>query len=174
MQNDYSLLRPFNLEAAKKGEKIVCGGKTSSKFYQLEEDLFCIKWDTGPRGVYELPAVKNSFKMAPLFWLEGKPVYKGDPLFFNGVTVSGGVYVSSIDKDFDAHVTFIERKYSIWAPIVTLTWNKPKEEKVGYVAVLKSSYGTIYAESYIFSTEQEALTCGLPNIISVNKITYTV
>lgn len=90
-QKDLSLLRPFDLEAAKRGEDFVfveCG--------ELKARKFIAGPDSGGGIVVqdELGAFVVShaypYNMAPLCWVEGKPVYKGDVLYQNGERVVAG------------------------------------------------------------------------------------
>lgn len=93
MQNDYTLLRPFNLEAAKRGEPICCSKGMSARFVAHEPSIS----DQADRvivvadgnlvtycedGVY-IPGLNSEqdLRMAPLGWVEGKPVYQGDKLW---------------------------------------------------------------------------------------------
>lgn len=94
MNNDYSLLHPFDLEAAKKGEPICHAAGTPVKFLAHEQGHPHLKdWAVivlGPGGVFshgengqrwrEGSSVYD-LRMAPLCWVEGKPVYKGDKLW---------------------------------------------------------------------------------------------
>lgn len=92
MENrNLELLRPFDLEAAK-------GGARVAWLYSGDEGTFvsgpdcngciCIEWegegDCSGLRVYAEPF--HDLRMAPLCWVEGKPVYKGDVLWIRGVT----------------------------------------------------------------------------------------
>lgn len=92
--NDYSLLRPFDLEAAKRGEPICMADGESAKFLAHEPKHPYLK-DWGvivicSRGIttYSEKGLRwrdepssHDLRMAPLCWVEGKPVYKGDKLW---------------------------------------------------------------------------------------------
>ena len=100
---DYSLLLPFDLEAAKSGEKLIwlkepCAllGESINKPNRPNLGAqYCIEHASGLSY-----ATSNDLSMAPLCWLEGKPVYKGDVL--HG-TLSGTVFVVGIyDDEHDA------------------------------------------------------------------------
>lgn len=91
--NDCTILRPFDLEAAKRGEPICLADGRPAKFLAHEQGHPYLKeWSVivlGPVSVLthredgqrwrEEPS-RHDLRMAPLFWLEGKPVYKGDKL----------------------------------------------------------------------------------------------
>ena len=80
-EKDYSLLRPFDLEAAKAGAKLFCinseNGETECTFIQKAGDELCIHFE---RFGFSIHDETDSLRMAPLCWVEGKPVYPGDVL----------------------------------------------------------------------------------------------
>jgi len=83
---DLTLLRPFDLEAAKRGDPLL---------YESHRAIFT----AGPNGVGEYvfdvetrgfmvagskcSVTFSSVKMAPLAWVEDRPLYVGDKLFFS-------------------------------------------------------------------------------------------
>lgn len=81
-KNQTALLRPFDLEAAKAGD-LLCdkSGKTGWKYVAgpdcdgVVAAIFC------KTGRFIEPVLPEEFRMAPLTWVEGKPVYKGDILY---------------------------------------------------------------------------------------------
>lgn len=81
---DYSLLRPFDLEAAKSGELFVfndCGELLPRKFIAGPDiDGGVVVQDTD--GRFQV-SQSLPYNMAPLCWVEGKPVYKGDVLYWS-------------------------------------------------------------------------------------------
>ena len=90
-KRDYSLLRPFDLEAAKAGVLLTC--PPSSNGSHLFEGAPIWKYVAGPdvdgrilvelieTGRFAELAEPESFRMAPLAWVEGLPAYKGDVLY---------------------------------------------------------------------------------------------
>lgn len=75
------LLRPFDPEKARAGEP-VCDklGYCASKVVSIDDngEVGC-QW--GSRVIVYFPP--ESLRMAPLTWLHGYPVYRGDKLFFD-------------------------------------------------------------------------------------------
>lgn len=79
---DYTLLRPFDLEAAKAGGVLI----------DQEDGAEC-RYVAGPHPVTKEIVVEfrgqagfmlgeaSDFRMAPLCWVEGRPVYTGDVLY---------------------------------------------------------------------------------------------
>ena len=80
-EKDYSLLRPFDLDAAKAGAKLFCinskNGETECTFIQKAGDELCIHFEMYGFSIHD---ETDSLRMAPLCWVEGKPVYPGDVL----------------------------------------------------------------------------------------------
>lgn len=81
-EKDYSLLRPFNLEAAKRGDPICdMAGKTDWQFIHGLDRDGCMILMHIKNGHYITGTKHGEMRMAPLDWLEGKPVYVGDMLW---------------------------------------------------------------------------------------------
>lgn len=136
-KKDYSMLRPFDLEAAKAGEPIIWGYSTAAVF--LGESIN--KRNVGGRGeqfriehVSGLSyAYADDLKMAPLAWVEERPVYKGDVL-----------YSRDIAGNVEKHVIHSANGSSLWSdngkvPAFGITWQKPKVKKSGWRIVDKDS-----------------------------------
>lgn len=124
MAKDLSLLRPFDLEAAKRGELLVsigCEGwvwKFAAGPDIKGKMVALVVENNNEKDCLEIGELTNStkpieFRMAPLFWLEDKPVYKGDFIFEK--TSGRSFFVDGV----------ADSKY--------FTWNKPKEKKHGYI-----------------------------------------
>ena len=122
---NYSLLRPFDLEAAKRGELVCWGdgdgplryvGKATGGAYAA-----CFEWIGGTHnGTFETYA-RGDLRMAPLCWVEGRPVYKGDTLYFDDTTINPGrALIVHSANDTRAH-----DQGGNSACLSRLTWNKP-------------------------------------------------
>lgn len=123
------LLRPFNLEAAKRGEK-VCS-VTGDELHFIGISLagsFVIQNQLGSTSVVVSPA--RDLRMAPLGWCEGRPVYAGDKLWRLGEE-----YQALLSCDFSQYT---------WEPPKTkvrylcyedgngwLNWKREDSEKLG-------------------------------------------
>lgn len=80
-KKDFSLLRPFDLEAAKRGEAIcLFNGAEDWKYISGPDSKGFLCLEVKQTGVF-IVSSKDIFCMAPLCWLEGSPVYKGDVLY---------------------------------------------------------------------------------------------
>lgn len=149
---DYSLLRPFDLEAAKRGEPIMgidlswplifCGTTTNGQ-------VIFVEYADKSGGDQKV----DDIRMAPLAWVEGKPVYKGDVLYQyytkdhkNRLVTISNIFTNGID-----YLTFIEGgNWAIDGNISKLTWNKPKVKKSGWM----NSYDS--GEHYVYPTKDRA------------------
>jgi len=98
MKKDYSLLRPFDLEAAKAGALLTKQGPVNSS----AKSPFTLAAGPGTDGDCAVQdALGNIWVchgdclcMEPLAWVEGRPVYKGDVLHHSAVGnfIVEGVY----------------------------------------------------------------------------------
>ena len=91
---NYSLLRPFDLEAAKRGEPILWIDNPV-RWIALSDQA------GDARNIVEhaqgLSYVRDKeLRMAPLCWVEGRPVYKGDVLYRPSIN-DGPVVASRLD-----------------------------------------------------------------------------
>lgn len=147
-QKDYSLLRPFDLEKAKNGE-LICWWEDGTKAEYIgecgmnNENDICVKYleDSSRGKVRKNTYVMNEsyyFRMAPLAWVEGKPVYKGDVLYGKNFPE----YRYDVSHADDNNIFTIENETGSYcnAP-ENLTWNKPKQKKS------KKVWGNIYPET---------------------------
>ena len=124
-EKDYSLLRPFDLEAARDGAAIVAlvdgGTKMEPRGFVKGPDCmgYCVV--VTDEGVYRL-GKDHGYRMAPLCWVEGKPVYPGDALEH---TRLGEVVAKS--EHANKEILVVE-KYDGLA-VENLTWPRPKPVK---------------------------------------------
>ena len=124
-EKDYSLLRPFDLEAARDGAAIVAlvdgGTKMEPRGFVKGPDCmgYCVV--VTDEGVYRLGKA-HEYRMAPLCWVKGRPVYPGDALEH---TRLGEVVAKS--EHANKEILVVE-KYDGLA-VENLTWPRPKPVK---------------------------------------------
>lgn len=131
-EKDYSLLRPFDLEAAKAGAKLFCinskNGETECTFIQKAGDELCIHFE---RFGFSIHDETDSLRMAPLCWVEGKPVYPGDVLW--QTTLAGDVLKRKA-KQISADGSYLELdETGSWAmngSVSKLSWAEPPPKPV--------------------------------------------
>ena len=142
-EKDYSLLRPFDLDAAKAGAPILA-------VKPMEERSFVIGLDS--EGSYITATNQGVFKygkdvdyrMAPLCWVEGKPVYPGDVLWQSHP--SGAVFERTV-KGLSSRGEYLEFEGSgAWATDGTasvLTWENPRPKPVRrWINIYNIGYAT--------------------------------
>lgn len=136
-QKDYSLLRPFDLDAAKRGEPICFKDDGQLATFlgesdQVENDI-CLRWEETFGSVESGKCAmlgRNLISMAPLCWVEGKPVYKGDVLyskFFQGMPeCADGIFevTGFEDGQFRAGKLSDEHATKVWS----CSWPKVERE----------------------------------------------
>lgn len=136
---NYSLLRPFDLEAAKRGEAICyIHFMLVVEFVGEATAIGCIATKEKDGRIAITP--RSQFRLAPLCWVEGRPVYKGDVLWAK----------PHIDCDCRKHevaevrdgVVCCEQIYDTegqWLTAGSLTWTPPNVKRGGYTLVQKAS-----------------------------------
>lgn len=128
IEKDYSLLRAFNLEAAKRGEAI-CYHGIAQPFRFIDGPDASGNFVVDDAGLFQLYQ-RSDLRLAPLCWVEGKPVYKGDVLYTcdgvklpaEGASRRGEILVSC---------------GSNWNTD-SLTWEQPKVKREGWVNIVKN------------------------------------
>ena len=183
---DYSLLRPFDLEAAKNGA-LLTGGAGTAHFF---DGTAAWKYIAGPdvegnvlveiicSGRFNLfPA--ECFCMAPLCWVEGRPVYSGDVLYwdcggaeftvgsrmlFDGQMIEG-VSVTTEGFTHDIPGTGVLHE--------NLTWKKPKRtvKKAGWINIYPLSWMDGRAGA-IFQTKTEADSSARSGRIACTRVEW--
>lgn len=122
-KKDLSLLLPFDLEAAKRGELLIWDERETARWVGVSSKdggIHIIEINMQEGAVRLSYATVGDLRMAPLSWVDGRPVYKGDTLFFKD---SGQkLLVTSISTD---------------CPMDQLTWTKPVRmvQKEGWVNI---------------------------------------
>lgn len=124
---DYSLLRPFDLEAAKRGE-VICGTNGEPcRFLDgpNKKGLVAVRF-TKDDNFAAIHA--NHVCMSPICWVEGRPVYRGDVLYDR----FGDRHV--IENVSDSQVWF---ESGMWIDAHELTWAPPKVKREGWVNIYR-------------------------------------
>jgi len=164
MSKDLSLLRPFDLEKAKQGELTVSGCKYISGPDTLGNIVFESK-----DGKYILAHPKY-FVMAPLCWIEDKPLYKGDTLYCIKTDMDSPVVViKEIRKNTicDNAIYFQNHDFK-WTTQDNLTWTKPKQKNRGWINVYKDG------ESFWYDSQSLANDSAMEDRIACVSFKYEV
>lgn len=147
---DFTLLRPFDLEAAKRGDALI----------DPEDGVAC-RYVAGPHPVTEEIVVEfrgqagfmlgeaSDFRMAPLCWVEGRPVYKGGVLYSAFLEGSPKRTVTGIDDDGTLSTEECGRNT---CDPEDLTWTPPKVKREGWVNI----YPGLECGATIYTTREIA------------------
>ena len=127
-EKDYSLLRPFDLEAAKAGAKVCWheDGEVAVDVMFVRDrviPLFEMCFSEERAAVFTHDDSRRYLRAAPLCWVEGKPVYPGDMLEHakHGEVVAKSRHAASKGM-------LVVEKYDSLA-LGNLAWPRPKPVK---------------------------------------------
>ena len=127
-KHDYSLLRPVKLKDLQVGDVLVLKDSSpvskSSVAYKANK-FVVLRFSDGTEGTCHVSRLEIDYGLAPLCWVEDKPVYPGDgPLYYKHDTSwkhnEEGVITSGVRDDelhFHGGIAF---------PIADTTWTKPE------------------------------------------------
>lgn len=166
---DYSLLRPFDLEAAKRGEPVL----------HIDRPSLRVRWvaiaGCGNSNIVEGPvfegfALKVDYvpdeclRMAPLCWVEGRPAYKGDVLYYSDLGAWRKFEVqdsNQFGKDAPLFLENVPNEHGVGVGIGPdkLTWTPPTVKREGWINLYPCVYdGHAYnaLASHSYRSKQEA------------------
>lgn len=129
-EKDYSLLRPFDKDVVKAGDLLIHISTSLHRTFVCGPDPEGYIITSDSQGLLFIGHQRN-WKITPLCWVEGKPVYS-DSILYN-IHSS----IQYLGKDINNTKCF--------------TWGKPKEKKTGWVNVYP-----MRLNGYIYETEAEA------------------
>lgn len=133
MKKDISKLRPFNPGAAQKGEPVCYDhGRDTIKYLSGPDHTGRIAYQGPDNRIYVGPA--DEFRMAPLCWVDGKPVYKGDVLYSTGC-FGGPHRIDEIRNGNGAWMVCSDPGEDGYLSIEGLTWTPPKVKREGWVNI---------------------------------------
>lgn len=145
-----SLLRDFNLDEMLAGSKVCWrddGEEAIEAFFVNDHVIPVFKSNflkTSPQcGCFNLKEANDYLRMSPLGWVEEKPVYRGDVLYFR----------NNDTRDLNVMCNFYGDCYLV-APdgetfdlnknIDQLTWEKQKIQKRGWMNKYESGISVVY------------------------------
>jgi hypothetical protein len=155
MSKKYELLRPFDLEAAKRGD-VVCGSSGEITRFVGEsnsgDNIAICEYYMKVNGCHGLTVGYFDFsvlRMEPLAWVEDYPVYRGDLLYYldsmagwqEFIAHDGGINGEEVYLQFEAAMTGVYVK--------NLTWKKPIKKKYVWLNIYHHPLG---GDSGSFST----------------------
>lgn len=164
-KKDYSLLRPFDLESAKRGDNVCWhedGDTAIEVFFPKQGGIIPVFNGNDQCGIFT-DMDYEQLKMSPLAWVEGRPVYVGDVLYptTKGAALDS-IKITSVTNNGDVSNGYwcIDPNY--------LTWTKLKQKREGWVNV----YPDKCAVSYRYDTEQQALEAKVFNALATVRIEW--
>lgn len=165
-EKDYNLLRPLDLDAAKRGDAIcyATGADATYIFGPNRIDSIVVQWPDDRFGI----TIISNLRMKPLFWVEGKPVYKGDVLWHNV-----GKCSVSVDDHGAREGLFVCK--GLTYDFKFTTWEKPKVKREGWVNIYpRISSGSNQSRSVqsIYGTKCEADNNALGDRIACVRIEW--
>lgn len=142
---DYSLLRPFDLEAAKRGEAITdsCGGNVVYIDGPDAGGNYAVRID----GHFAVGS-NERLRMAPLCWVEGRPVYKGDVLYMTTGIDAGKPFVPHQFNGGRLISTLNDTAKHYYRPEY-LTWIPPKVKREGFAVIRINLHTREEAEAFL-------------------------
>lgn len=127
-ERNFDLLRPFDLEAAKRGEQLmrVLAGEWMDVTFVAEGG------DDGDHAVRKpdgnlIWGSAGNFRMAPLARVEGKPVYKGDVLYDNEYGTRQVVRCAGLHDTLETDQPRSDGEFIIC--FEDATWTQPKVKR---------------------------------------------
>lgn len=153
MEKDYSLLRPFDLEAARRLETICDNHAFNTYEFLGSEEHEHRKTKVAIRSISPIKghlyvADYADLRMAPLAWVEGRPVYKGDVLWLT-IGDKSSITAECFDNGMICG-TCKEDGIGSDAEPIYLTWQKPKTKREGWMNCYE------IGENYVYPTEGKA------------------
>lgn len=146
-EKDYSLLRPFDIEAAKRGEPICCWDGLNRIYITGPDKANHLCVENPVNGRFVLAHVDN-YRMSPLCWAEGRPIYHGDVLYWKYHNTCWQVTATVAGFQFDDGSV---RTYESAINDEYFTWTPPEVKREAWVNIYKNSNN-----SYRHSTREKA------------------
>lgn len=141
---------------------------------RVDRRLYCIKLKGRDQGVFQ-----GAFKLVkasnlahfPLTWVEGKPVYPGDTLW----------WFNQYDGEWLQHKVRLEDSDNQFLRSYLLHWEKPKKKKVCWIALMRDrasiprqgivNWGGVEALKYPYVSEELAWK-HCPDALAVVKVEW--
>lgn len=139
MSKDLNLLRPFNLELAKAGEPITTAKGNWCRFIGVLSSSKVVVEDNYNSYTFE----QSNLRMAPICWIEDKPVYKGDILYIKDINQTD--IVVGIHPNREEFLSFKETGACYKDNRNNLlSWTKPKQKKQGWINCYRENINSAY------------------------------
>ena len=148
-EKDYSLLRPVDKATLKPGDTVCYWGDGSLGEYlgpyigSEEGSDVCLRLieESHEEGIRVGDCIINALKyyrQAPLCWLEGKPVYQGDVLYYKNLATRGNYDKVKAGKELSLTPGWIICEDGCTRDTKRMIWNLPKVKKQYFVNLYSS------------------------------------
>jgi len=177
----YNLLRPVALNELIVGMQILFVSNQTDRHEQLEtviapaneQGYFVTQGKTGTYYIVPVACYYHN----PLAWIEDKPVYKGDVLWYKwgkwSMSVTGYNHRTADQTGFEGIIVHGDNKRNIKgdvvrAPFGNWTWDAPKQKQQAWINISRSQTGT----KNRYATKEIALQERGPNTIDTIQIEW--
>lgn len=154
------LLRKFDPAATDEGETLLFEAEPGapllefSSWFTKSSALFVC--DKADGYLYIRYDTFDKWRIKPLFWIEGRPVYVGDAMYFNESSQAPGTKVvikRGWYREFTTQLVLdVEGSDFVGTCLPhQLSWEKPKTKREGYVVVAKLAMFTLAEAENILS-----------------------
>lgn len=131
-KHDYSLLRPVKLKDLQVGDVLVLKDSSpvskSSVAYKANK-FVVLRFSDGTEGTCHVSRLEIDYGLAPLCWVEGKPVYPGDVLYYRHSPYwqhnANGCTVVRLDEPTN-ELRFTD---GVVFGVDDATWTKPEQKR---------------------------------------------
>lgn len=136
-KHNCKLLRPVKFKDVQVGDVLVLKDSSlvseSSVAYKANK-FVVLRFSDGSEGMYHGSRLEIDYGLAPLCWVEGKPVYRGDTLYRPGVEEGKALVASEITRS-ESGVEYLHFSNAACANEYAdnrrgyLTWTKPEQKR---------------------------------------------
>lgn len=155
MSKKYELLRPFDLEAAKRGDAVCAEDIEMPRFVGVSAsggNIAICEHYVKVHGCHSLSVGYFDFsalRMEPLAWVEDCPVYRGDLLYYLDLMLGWQEFIAH-ERGINGEEVYLSTEGASKCVYVrTLTWKKPIKKKYVWLNIYHHPLG---GDSGSFST----------------------
>lgn len=136
-KHNYKLLRPVKFKDLQVGDELILKDSlpvTKSSVAYKANKFVVLRFSDGSEGTYHGSRLEIDYGLAPLCWVEGKPVYRGDTLYRPGVEEGKALVASEITRS-ESGVKYLHFSNAACANEYAdnrrgyLTWTKPEQKR---------------------------------------------
>lgn len=173
---NFNLLRPVIFANLKVGEVLQAYSGLPPTVAYKAPTFAVLKFEDGSEGCYEIYKLETSYKLVPLCWVEGKPVYPGDVLYYRHSPYWPHYDSGCTAVRLDESTNELRFTDGVVFEIDDATWTKPEQKRepsfqvegqdvfpgevVYYYGVNKDNWGDPYTVEENGRVVQQVTGCG--------------